>query len=866
MEHTVRVSTAWAKANKDGQPTLSLIDHSIDVAAVAESLLRLPTISARLGALAKRRLSTVDIARLAFFAGLHDVGKVSHGFQAHLRGVKPNYGHIGPVWSILCGDLLRTAHRQLRKDMQKALAAPHWRVWLSDKKAIWNVILAHHGSLPANRSVRPDPRQWRPRNGYDPLAALADVARVMTQMFAAKSGDESDNALPGSHRFLHALSGLITLADWLGSDESVFKCPTKGGPTENARIPWARQQAADLVQRRWLDPKRAQNVAKDLTMDFSSLFPDHDAPRPSQEALLSIPLPQPGQTTILEAETGAGKTEAALIHFLRLFQAGQVDGLYFALPTRAAAVQIHGRIQTKLKRWFGNASPPVGLAVPGYLRVDEDKGKRLPDTYNILWPDETDRDRAWAVENAKRYLSGAVMVGTIDQVLLGGLRVKHASLRSGLMLRLLLCIDEVHASDSYMTTLLRNVLNQHTHSGGHALLMSATLGSLARMRLLARRVQPHEAPGVEQATLQPYPSLTRANEPIRRLRSDGRQKRVTVELVDPFSDLSVLWDRLKVAADSGAAVLFIRNRVADAQEAVKHLEMRNARLFRCNGTVAPHHGRFAPTDRRLLDDALVNAFSRGNREGVVAVTTQTAEQSLDICADWLVTDIAPGDVLLQRIGRLHRHQRTRPSDCEQAKVTVLAPSVEQLVNTVDPITGAPCRGSLLGLGRVYENIVGVLAVRNWLTTKGEINIPADNRALVEASTHYAALREFADQLGSVWQAHLQLVMGTGSALAVAAHNVSIQWDDPLIDNQPVPDFHAETRLGLKDCRVELPMPYDGPFGRPVKVLNIPGWMVQSAPEDEELVVIHAGPEALRFSFRSREFRYDRFGLVRSSTV
>ena len=63
------------------------------------------------------------------------------------------------------------------------------------------------------------------------------------------------------------------------------------------------------------------------------------------------------------------------------------------------------------------------------------------------------------MENTKRYLSGAVMVGTIDQLLMGGLRVRHAPLRSGPMLRLLLCVDEVHASDAYMTALLRNVLD-----------------------------------------------------------------------------------------------------------------------------------------------------------------------------------------------------------------------------------------------------------------------------------------------------------------------------------------------------------------------------------------------------------------------
>ena len=117
-------------------------------------------------------------------------------------------------------------------------------------------------------------------------------------------------------------------------------------------------------------------------------------------------------------------------------------------------------------------------------------------------------------------------------------------------------------------------------------------------------------------------------------------------------------------------------------QTVLRLEKIDAPLLRCLDVTAPHHGRFSPEDRRLLDEALVQAFpTSGERKGVVAVTTQTAEQSLDIDADWLVTDAAPGDVLLQRIGRLHRHERTRPQGFETPRVTVLAPTPEQLAAT-----------------------------------------------------------------------------------------------------------------------------------------------------------------------------------------
>ena len=686
-------SVAWAKSpNRTeavGSDGLSLVNHSIDVAVVAEALLCQPTVRTRLGALAGRPLSDIDINRLCFFVGLHDAGKVNHDFQAKLRSEKPYGGHIGPLWSILGCSHFIEAHRTIRRDVRHALMASRWQSWFEDRDAereFWGVILAHHGSLSAIDTLRPEPGLWRSRGDYDPIAALTELAEIVVGMFSEAFADDHD-PLSGQPRFQYAFAGFVTLADWLGSDETVFQFPNEGAPSGTERIQWARDRAKKLMARRWIDPSRARNAATRCVGGFAELFPNLPEPRPAQAALLEAALPQPGQVTVLEAETGSGKTEAALIHFLRLFQKGQVDGLYFALPTRAAAVQIHQRINDIIHGWLGEAAPPVGLAVPGYLRVDATtEGQRLPDAYGILWPDEDVRDRAWAVENAKRYLSGAVMVGTLDQLLMGGLRVRHALLRSGPMLRLLLCVDEVHASDAYMTELLRNVLDQHASARGHALLMSATLGSLARMRLLGGRVEAHQAPDLPAADLLAYPSLQRSGEELQALPRDDRgpcEKRVTVELLDPEADQTSLMERLKAAADLGAAVLFIRNRVDDAQKTVLRLEDIGATMLQCGIVTAPHHGRFAPEDRHLLDGALEQAFHKQDqRDGVVAVTTQTAEQSLDIDADWLVTDIAPGDVLLQRIGRLHRHERARPTGFEEPRVTVLAPTQEQLAGTL----------------------------------------------------------------------------------------------------------------------------------------------------------------------------------------
>ena len=218
---------------------------------------------------------------------------------------------------------------------------------------------------------------------------------------------------------------------------------------------------------------------------------------------------------ILEAETGSGKTEAALWRYAQLFEAGRVDGLYFAVPTRAAAVQLHGRVAAASRRLFGEADPQAILAVPGYLRAGSTEGTPLPH-WKVRWDDEKDTDEGtlvarWAAENSKRYLAAQIAVGTVDQAMLGALMVKHAHMRTAALSRSLLVIDEVHASDRFMTAIQKRLLEAHLAVGGYAMLMSATLGSTARAAWLRQ-----QEPSFEEAVATPYPAVRAVSEPVPR--------------------------------------------------------------------------------------------------------------------------------------------------------------------------------------------------------------------------------------------------------------------------------------------------------------------------------------------------------------
>src|SRR5690606_13388221 len=143
---------------------------------------------------------------------------------------------------------------------------------------------------------------------------------------------------------------------------------------------------------------------------------------------------------------------------------------------------------------------------------------------------------------------------------------------------------------------------------------------------------------------------------------------------------------------------------------------------------------------------------------------QTLEQSLDIDADFMVSDLAPADVLLQRIGRLHRHKRERPPGFETATCLILTPDedLEEAIDNKGRVQG-PC--TRLGFGTVYEDLRVLELTRQVLLERPEVDIPRDNRWLVEATTHSERRQALP---GERWQLHGQHVEGVDMAGGIAA--------------------------------------------------------------------------------------------------
>lgn len=362
------------------------------------------------------------------------------------------------------------------------------------------------------------------------------------------------------------MCGLTSLADWIGSDVRWF---AHRAALDAGYIGHAERAVAEACRAIGIDVT-LQRAALSSAPGFDRVSP-HPEPNPQQAIVGATSLD--ARLVILEAETGSGKTEAALWRYAQLFAAGHVDGLYFAVPTRAAAAQIHQRVCAAAKRVFGNASPQPVLAVPGYLRAGGAEGSALPH-WKVLWDDaataaQAEIDGRWAAEHSKRYLAAQIAVGTVDQAMLGALKVKHAHLRASNLARSLLVIDEVHASDRYMTTVQQRLLDGHLAVGGHAMLMSATLGSVARDAWLKRKPTAYS-----DAIALPYPAVWTSQqiEPrVSRENSLKRAKEVRMEAL-PTMAAAATAQRALDAARAGARVLVIRNTVKRAIETLQALE------------------------------------------------------------------------------------------------------------------------------------------------------------------------------------------------------------------------------------------------------------------------------------------------------
>jgi CRISPR-associated endonuclease/helicase Cas3 len=643
-------------------------------------------------------------------AAVHDIGKISPGFQIKT-----------PVW-----DAIEVANRSVLEG-NHAKIGQAWLDSLPDMRGAdgrslpWILAVGgHHGRYLAraklgSRRCFEGEEKW-------PSHLRSELLAELETAFGTLPMREISKDCP----LLHWQTGFITFADWIGSNLDWFPL----GEVQTLQNRWTRdsaQQAADeaLESLGW---HRREAKRKLKFGDLFSSLPDGTpfSPRPLQQVVIDA-FDAPG-LYLVEAPMGMGKTEAALSAAYRRWTQGGERGLYFALPTQLTSNSIHERVADFLDRAIHDDGA-IQTLIHGNAWLHPDQVRPLQPTVGKVSNEDAGAVDAhlWFASSRKALLA-PFGTGTIDQALMATMAVKHSALRLFGLSGKVVIIDEVHSYDAYTSALVDSLVEHLLGVGCSVIVLSATLTNRRRRELIAAA-----GAGEPKKMPQNYPLVTRVRtgaETAEPIAVEGeKDASVDVCLSDGISEGPECWAEIAEAAEAGACVLVIRNTVRSAQETFRAI----GGALRAGTGVKTGliHSRFTHRDRHFNESRWMKRLGRDDserpRKGAVLVATQVVEQSVDIDADFLFTDPAPVDLILQRLGRLHRHRReNRPSGFTEPACRILWPVIDWNASARE------IREAIGPSAWVYPPF-SLYQAERLLQKRESIVLPDDIRSVLEAS-------------------------------------------------------------------------------------------------------------------------------------
>lgn len=649
-----------AKTDRDDETLwLPLVVHLRDTAAVMEYLLRhwLP----------EQYCESLDLTREEFFrlalfnALVHDIGKATPFFQRKITQRQ---------------EILRYRLEKnglTAQDMASGKELPHAAAGAEILRAegvvecVAAVVGAHHGMPERMSSFHEESPRSFDGDEQNRNTPWGGVQRELIAWALDKIGVDDGKDLPECAMAAQmVLTGLVIMADWIASNTAFFPLISE-----------------DTMPRQY-DPERAENALRRLHLPspwevsddwktpwfFLSRFGFSVNAVQKKTEKIAAEMKTPG-IMIIEAPMGQGKTEAALSAAEIMMNRFHLSGAAFFLPSQATS----NAMFTRMTAWAKQQPEASGIAVSlvhGQAEFNEEFRQLEAGSVAVNeWESDSLLVHSF-FRGRKTKLLANLVVGTVDQLLMAALRQKHVMLRHLGLIGKVVIIDECHAYDAYMNTYLDCALKWLSAYHVPMILLSATLPGKRREELLKAYSGAKKMPAPFWKTLEyPLISWTEGNCPHKEaIAPEGESKTVRIERTTQTQAIAELGN----AIASGCAG-FIVNTVRRAQELWNLL--KNAYP---NATILMDHSRYLTPDRLHHEQDILRRVGKTSapkqRRGILVIGTQVLEQSLDLDFDLLVTDLCPMDLLLQRIGRLHRHPRQRPSGLETPRCLVLGAQEE----------------------------------------------------------------------------------------------------------------------------------------------------------------------------------------------
>ncbi|MFI6367972.1 CRISPR-associated helicase Cas3' [Nocardia sp. NPDC050630] len=691
----------WGKsAGRAGGTMNLLLSHMLDTAAVAELIwdrYLAESIRIRVAALA----GSSDAGRRFFvwLCGVHDLGKATPAFQCLDREGAAAVRGAGLGWDEFAVRAHRWRHELAGAKVLRGLLGDAG--WAAEQRDwVWPMVAGHHGRFPSLGELRPQSRsESRLRGTGDWPRAQQALLGCFTRALGFADLAAVELKVVPSRALQLQLSGFIVMADWIASDEEHF-------PGRDQLVAVGVEEARSRADAAWekLGLVRGWGRIREPSSDeFEARF--GASPRPSQRVAIECAarMARPG-LMIVEAPMGEGKTKTALLCAEVLAARFGFDGVFVGMPTQATSDPMFTNVRAWVAAVDKEAAGGVALlhgkrrfnkewqrlveagqhAYAGFGGVGEDEFD-LDDPYDSSDFDPCTSERPqrtvpaeWFL-GAKRGLLAPFVVGTIDQLLLAATRTKHVMLRMAGLAGKVVILDEVHAADVYMSEFLVEGLRWLGQAGVPVILLSATLPPQQRRQLLdaylagAHGNNEFDCPSI--ADEPGYPRVTTAW-------ADSDTAPVIEQIAAPPWRTESLRVKVRIAAEDdsvtellkdrltgGGCVLVIRNTVARAQQTYEELHEVFGSGVRLLHAQMHIRQRAEETDRCL--ELLGPKKGGAQRPLTIVVSTQIAEQSFDVDADLLITDLVSMDLLLQRIGRMHRHDGVlRPPGLREPEVVI----------------------------------------------------------------------------------------------------------------------------------------------------------------------------------------------------
>ena len=340
---------------------------------------------------------------LGFLAAVHDVGKISRQFQAKCL-----------VWLVMnhfeeaarFGDWKNgPPHHKISQDALERFFTAHFQSQ-EDARACWGSIIgAHHGRIARSLTEDSPPLPEAPDKKLQ--IDWEQERQALLNHFWQESGCTALPSLRQDSPEMWTAAGLLTLADWIGSDEHFFSADPAYTPAS------LEQTAAEAVARIGLGPL---HLRPGLAFEDIFTFEPNAMQRAASEIITG-----PG-VYVIEAPMGMGKTEAALMVAYKLMAAGKARGLYFGLPTQATSNRIFLRVE-KFAKCISKTHQPVQL-IHSNAWLDKEPLSALSPAPSAQPEKGVNQDDAhhW-FSSSRRALLAPIGVGTADQAMLAALAV-----------------------------------------------------------------------------------------------------------------------------------------------------------------------------------------------------------------------------------------------------------------------------------------------------------------------------------------------------------------------------------------------------------------------------------------------------------